>query len=126
MNNSYKIAEQVIGETINNESIVLNFETGIYYHFKGSAALIWTQFENGISVNLIASIFLPSEKLDIKKEIFSFITFLLEDNLIVLSDADPTQKGRSDIVEFKSPEYQKYTDMKDLLELDPIHELYHH
>ena len=124
MSKAFIKSEHVIAETINNETIILNVNNGIYYSLEDTASLIWIELEKGTSSVLLNSLFVETpngrEMIDI------FLEELYSENLIVeYTGKMPGQQGTS-LQAFKKPIWEKYTDMKEFLELDPVHEVYHH
>jgi hypothetical protein len=107
---------KVVSEIFNDEAVIVNLASGAYYSFKGSAITIWQLLGAGYSVEEIIGQFKETESIN------KFIAFLTQENLIAPSDAIVKETIPFD-QQFMLPEYKKYDDMKDLLLLDPIHEV---
>jgi hypothetical protein len=105
-----------VSEIFNDEAVIVNLASGAYYSFKGSAIAIWQLLGAGYSDQEVSEQFKDSESIN------QFIAFLLQENLITTSSVSVKEPITVD-QQFVRPEYKKYDDMKDLLLLDPIHEV---
>jgi hypothetical protein len=125
---------KVIHETIEGETLMVNLDSGNYYSLDNIGAEIWGLIENKIGVNEITDDIArryTGEREEIERALFGLINELLQEALIVESgeaapagEAEPcggkrTEKGSPS---FEAPVLHKYTDMQDLLLLDPIHD----
>jgi hypothetical protein len=116
-------APKVIHEVFETEVVIVNLETGIYYSARGSGIEIWRALERGHSRAAIVGHFAPwpggSEKAD------AFLEQLLREQLVVEKQNGETETAAniSATSEFLPPQLDKFTDMQELLLLDPIHEL---
>ena len=128
---------KIVHETIDGETVILNLDNGNYYSLTGIGAHIWEYIEKGATVNDIIEGMnrdYDGGSEDIESEVDKFLTDLMVENLtapdgaaasdIIRASDDqgesPT-KGKKDA--FTPPMLNKYTDMQDLLLLDPIHEV---
>ncbi|HZR83432.1 MAG TPA: PqqD family protein [Candidatus Binatia bacterium] len=126
-------APSVISEVIDGETIVLNFESGHYYSFNPTASEIWTRVCAGSSVAAAAEQVAQRFAVDpatIASEVAAFVGRLEEERLIcrVAADAVGAPEAAATacdgtLAAFSSPDFEKFTDMEELLLLDPIHEV---
>ncbi|MEM1120161.1 MAG: PqqD family protein [Bacteroidota bacterium] len=124
MTNYWKVAPQVIGETLQEETIILNLETGIYYACQATGSLIWNLLKEGTSIEQTTLHF--ESTADLKVNITHFLQQLQNEELIVkMKDPKVEMPTIAQVVPFVPPILEKHTDMQDFLELDPIHEVYH-
>ena len=130
---------QVVHETIDGETILLNLETGNYYSMDQMGVVIWQLLENEICVNdLIEALKnrFPDQDSEISASIPDFIAELIQEDLLIIHERptagnDSRQSGWNPLDTLEKIEYSvycppvlnKYTDMQDLLQLDPIHEV---
>jgi hypothetical protein len=132
--NFFKInAPQVISETIDGETIIINLESGNYYSLNATGGEIWNRFREGLSTDEIVALFQQRYSLgsrDVEGRLADFTGELLKENLISRLESPPprTVSGGEDLnagvsKEFETPRLQKYDDMQDLLLLDPIHDV---
>ena len=122
---------KVLFEAFEDETVLINLDSGNYYSFSGSGALIWDCMVRGDSVgSVIEDLQERFGGLDgIAPGVEDFVRELVEENLIVEIASEPAKASekvarQSVMLErFERPALQKYTDMQDLLLLDPIHEV---
>lgn len=125
--------QQLVQERIDDETIVINMETGSYYSLKGSAIDIWQQLSTGADVPTVCTMLstrYSGDEAFIAESVEGLVQELIRENLIEVS----SQPGSIDPVEiapdvanplspFMAPEFEVYTDVQDLLLLDPIHDV---
>lgn len=128
---------QVVHETIDGETVILNLDNGNYYSLVGTGAHIWDYVEKGATVkDIIERLYRDYEagREDIESEVNKFLSELMKEDLTTSNGADTfhSLETSNDQVEtaaegkkpnFTAPVLNKYTDMQDLLLLDPIHEV---
>jgi hypothetical protein len=131
---SYCVNEpSVISEVIDGETIVLNFESGHYYSFNPAASEIWLRVCAGgpiaAATEWVARRF-AVDPATIRPEVEDFVRRLEEEQLIrrapddtVPAPATAPEAAGGPVAAFSSPEFEKFTDMEELLLLDPIHEV---
>lgn len=128
---------QVTHQTLDGETIILNLESGIYYSAGSCAALIWEGITQGVAAHEIAAQL--ERRYCGNPETFSaaieaFLGELQQESLIVPQSNGAQAAAWPDHLDalfpvpttaslFELPILQKYTDMQDLLLLDPIHEV---
>ena len=113
----------IIAEILDGEVVILNLEKGIYYSLGGIGTSLWEMVTSGLTIQEIAKSFHPSDTLE--KDLQVFTEQLLEKNLIT-TRTDPTAPiltASEDKLTFAQPVLHVYEDMKELLLLDPIHEV---
>ena len=123
-------APEVIHETIDGEVIIINLGTGNYYSVKGSGASVWTMLhENpGVTVDQLTAAVAPRHATsdDITVAIEQFVADLQREDLVA-TDGEPTTvtpaSNGATAGEWQPPMLEKYTDMQDLVLLDPVHEV---
>jgi Coenzyme PQQ synthesis protein D (PqqD) len=133
---------KVVNETIEGEVVILNLDRGHYYSLTSVGMEVWTMLERRDSVDEIMATLLrqyevPAHHLEqaIAKLIDEFqqeelvvpTTGRPEDPSLGAAEAIPVSAPASTAVAtqkrpFEPPVLRKYTDMEDLLLLDPIHE----
>jgi hypothetical protein len=125
----YKIkSTAVIHELLNDEVILANLDTGVYYSIRGTGVPIWQLLILGKNRDFIAAQFLEKYKTESTLQLGSFVDQLVEEELLVL-ESDDREIGTAPLQEFRwpnsfsAPLLEKYEEMKSLLMLDPIHEV---
>jgi hypothetical protein len=124
---------QVISQIIDGEVVVINLHTGSYYSLTGAAATIWDAVERGENSAQIPgtlSAHFTDCDAGVENIVEIFLNELRGESLIVPAapdDATPTNPaldsapGKGE--KFVRPALKKFTDMQELLLLDPIHEV---
>ena len=114
---------KVIHEVFETEVVVVNLETGVYYSVRGSGIDIWRAIDGGHRVEQIETAFAAPEA---KALITAFVSQLEREQLITgieSSGQPPAEKMISMKQPFAEPILEKFTDMREMLLVDPIHEL---
>ena len=127
-------APTVISETIDGEAIIINLDTGAYYSLRETGAAVWQLLEQGATSQAISAELIQrydSPLPTIEASLQSLLDELVQDQLIVPHDSArtlpqsagsiPTDGHRK--LPFTPPTLEKFTDMADLLLLDPIHDV---
>lgn len=125
----YRIASTaIVHELLGDEVIIANLDSGIYYSIRHSGAIIWQLVIAGYSLEAIEKQF--SEKFPqvdssfIRTELFQFVNSLVQEKLIKFtSETTIVSVDISWTNTFEKPFLSSYGDMRELLLLDPIHEV---
>jgi len=120
---------RVVHETLDEETIIIDFETGTYYSLSGTAHWVWFLLENKLSVTEIINQLIAhyaGEPEEIDAAVRQFIGELAQAGIIVATVAP--QPGIASLPfsrqdRFTPPVLEIHTDIQDLLLLDPIHEV---
>ncbi len=119
---------ELVSEVLDDEVIIIHLQSGTYYSTLASGADIWNALLSGRTVEEIADWLArgaDDERAHIAAEVAQFVSELVAEDLILSTDSDPI--GRPDdlgtAAAFVRPELRKYTDMQELLLVDPIHEV---
>ncbi|BAQ64673.1 PqqD family peptide modification chaperone [Geminocystis sp. NIES-3709] len=131
---SYQVnSSKVVAETIDGEVVIVNLEKGDYYSVVKSGAKIWNAVERELSAEKILAEILAQYDGDtetIARAVTGFIDILKNEGLILVNfDRETVNQNEELITEniekvsFDLPTLEKYTDMEELLLLDPIHEV---
>ena len=122
-------APVVAGEIIDGEAIILHLPRGHYYSSDGSGAFIWAAVELRIPAADIASrlaeafAIAPAEA---EAAVKQFLDDLAGHDLVRPCGAGKTPGDAAALPEggvYAPPRLEIYTDMQDLLLLDPIHDV---
>ena len=125
-------APHVVHDTIENETILFNLKTGNYYSFDSFGVVLWDAIIEAYNIDdFIEKLALKYAKTqsEIKVIIDSFLSELLKEGLIVndekkVDTANNIDKSIIDnlAIKLQTPVLHKYTNMQDMLLLDPIHD----
>ncbi|MFA6055625.1 MAG: PqqD family peptide modification chaperone [Thermodesulfovibrionales bacterium] len=130
-------SSKVIHETIDGETVIVNLDSGNYYSLDKVGADIWECIVKNVPmhriIETIASQY-TGEREEIEKAMYQFVDEMQQENLIAINEShgyvseahigpeDETEQMKERSI-FATPVLHKYSDMQDLLLLDPIHEV---
>lgn len=123
--------DKVAHETIDNEVIIINLDTGTYYNLVNEALDIWQGLEAGATVDQIAEALCGaySIAMDTSREaVDGFLESLLAEEILAPADAGAPPSVAFQLADrtgrtFTPPVLTTHTNMSDLLMLDPIHDV---
>ena len=122
----------VLHEVIDGEAVLINLVSGNYYSIDRIGADIWRYIEMGTSVEQLMDIVArkyDASRATIETAVNNLLADLLEQSLIIEAECQPqsiTQlavEKRQEKLPFEAPALYIYTDMAELLLLDPIHDV---
>lgn len=130
MSQIFRIASsQISSEIVDGEIMIINLKNGNYFNLNGSCLEIWTQLQEGVSqerlLSLLSQRYLAEESL-LKSELERLLAELQKEELVTVTTGDDSAKHSEDIkskLPFVSPVLCKFSDMQELLLLDPIHDV---
>ena len=123
----------IVHEAIEGEVVIINLENGNYYSLDGIGASIWDSIGKGESVGEIVGLLdfrYQADDTPIEQSVEQFLAELEQDDLVApdepgsnsIDPSSKTQDGNEKLT-FEAPVLNRYTDMQDLLLLDPIHDV---
>ena len=113
----------VIDEIIDDEVVVVDLQRGIYFSIRGSGTAIWDLLVDSATVEE-ATLHVGAEG-EAASLVAEFVAALEQESLLreVLTQ-DPTPSSRPALdAPFEPPLFERFTDMEDLLLLDPVHDV---
>lgn len=128
----------VTHETIDGEAVIINLDSGNYYSLVEVGSFIWGLVEKGASASEVQNSVLQTYQgnaQDIDRGVQELLAQLQQENLIVALDGaveafDLTKLDQElpfnnshEKPLFNPPLLHKYSDMQELLLLDPIHDV---
>lgn len=120
---------QVINETIDGEAIMINLATGAYYSLDRVGGDVWTVLEHGATVDDVVTALqgrYEGSAAEMTSGVRSLVDQLVAEELIVAAEAGstlPIVEAQDEKQPFSPPRLDKFTDMQDLILLDPVHEV---
>ena len=125
----------VTHETIDGEAVIINLDSGNYYSLVDVGSFVWGLIEKGASQSDVRNVVLQSYQgndSDVDRGVEELLAQLQQENLIVPVDGTgtldlaqlelPSNNGHEK-PSFNPPLLHKYSDMQELLLLDPIHDV---
>ncbi|MFM6133918.1 MAG: PqqD family protein [Cuspidothrix sp.] len=127
---------KVVHEMIEGEVVIVNLEGGDYYSLVTVGADIWEKLARGLSRGEILAEMVnsyDSSSETITTAVNNLIAELERENLIRIDSTDGDNQTSTtnhnsltqatEKLKFEPPTLNKYTDMEELLALDPIHDV---
>jgi Coenzyme PQQ synthesis protein D (PqqD) len=121
---------QVIHETIDREVVIINLESGNYYSLRGTGARVWAGVAGLAGTGEIAADLARAYEgvPDAGASVADFLADLEAEGLIAPvpdgSHIHPTWSPEGPAEDpFQAPVLERFTDMQDLILLDPVHEV---
>jgi hypothetical protein len=123
-----------VAETLDGEATIVDLDSGTYYALNESGSFIWDALIAGTDtedlVDRLASTY-EIASTEAADAVDQLIAGLREQNLVVPSDeafagessANGASANSNGSRRYIAPELSTYTDMQELLLLDPIHEV---
>jgi hypothetical protein len=123
----------VVAEIIDGEAVIMNLKSGNYFSTEGIGSVVWQWIEDGSTYGqMLASLAarFTADGEDVKKALAPFLNDLVTHELVreeaveeVDNAAAPSSSLLDNLRGFSVPVLNVYADMKDLLLLDPIHDV---
>jgi hypothetical protein len=131
MHQTYRVLKpEVVADVIEGEAVMMNLKTGQYFNSEGTGSECWDALAAGLSVaqlvDQLAETY-AADRATIESAVAGFVQDLVSHKLIAPSDAPPptiaVKPPSSACAPFHAPVLNIYSDMQDLLLLDPIHDV---
>ena len=131
----FGLAPHVVTEQYENEALAINLDSGTYYSMTGASSMLWAMVRNNETANAIVQAFNPGTAVAVDAHATAVDEFLLRlagERLIIPIEptdsqasltAAPTGAAKSTDNTAPSFALEIFTDMQDLLLLDPIHDV---
>ena len=123
------VGDEVAAKVIDGEAIIINLVNGSYYSMVDAGAEVWSLIERGCSLDEIVESVAASYEVDeetARADVASLSSDLLEEGLVSLASETeagsvhkPAATHSGERSPYEAPKLVKYTDMADLLALDP-------
>ena len=127
--------EEIVSEEIDGEVIIVNLRNGNYYSLSQSATVIWAGIQEHATVERLQEHLqrrYTGETGSMGRDLAELIQALEAEQLITLRsaseapaavEASPANAAAAGEKEaYRPPLFERFTDMGDLLLLDPVHE----
>jgi hypothetical protein len=121
--------DDIVAKVMDGEAVIINLSNGIYYSSDQVGAAMWELIEQQYSLDEVAEAI--AARYDVPRALAQddavrLAGELLQHELVVVAAEEPQEPSRSalasagaDRLPYRSPQLQVYTDMEDLLALDP-------
>lgn len=136
MNSRFQVnAPNVAAEIMSDEVMIVNLELGHYYSLRSTGAEVWGLVEQGFTPAEITRLLearYQGDPAQMKQAVVSFLEELKSEQIIIPRTSAPgntpapASNGKTSVgaaTVFAPPALEKYTDMQELLQVDPIHDV---
>jgi uncharacterized protein YgiM (DUF1202 family) len=124
---------EVVGSVVDGEVVAINLDTGDYYNISGAGTDVWVAVDQIASTQEVATRLANRFGVsvdEIADAVAGFIEELCSEGLIRAADPGATggEPSMGDLpsdgnTAFSPPVLEKFTDMEDLLLVDPVHDV---
>lgn len=108
----------VLDEVFDGEAVLVNLATGRYFALSRSATSVWSTIAAGTDWATLQDAAPASEP-----ELLAFTHALVREQLLILDGELPALPTELPEPSPTAPTFEVFTDMEDLLKLDPIHDI---
>jgi hypothetical protein len=131
MHQTYRLmTPEVVSDVIEGEAVIMNLKTGRYFNSEGTGSECWEALASGLAVAQIVDQLAAkyaADRTTIASAVEKFVEELVSQQLIARIDTPPPAVAApapdSPLAPFHAPVLNVYSDMQDLLLLDPIHDV---
>jgi hypothetical protein len=129
-----------VDETIDGEALIMDMLKGNYFSCLGASAIAWDALKQGVSVDETAEALAGAYGLaatDVAPDVDRFARRLVDEEMLVEVEtvtvapaeaasgavAAATSGGRSPLGDYRALTYERFSDLADLILLDPVHDV---
>lgn len=120
----------VVSDIVDDEVVIVNLDSGAYYSTEKAGLAIWQHLSEGQTIEGIIqslSTRYAGANEEFSKSVYDLVKTLQDEALIVSgtgeSSALPNGTAQAEKQPFEGVTLQKFSDMEELLLLDPVHEV---
>jgi hypothetical protein len=120
------INNRIVADDFDDEMVLIDVQKGLYFSMRGSAKEVWKAFKEPQSQAALLAAFADQYSAEQVDEIKLAIDKMAEHELLVSSA--PPKKDAAAVyalsgVPFVAPSVDVFTDMAELIAIDPVHEV---
>jgi hypothetical protein len=123
-------ARGIVREAFEDEVIIINLDSGTYYSLNGTGVAVWTILEGGASLHEVVATMAAgydAETTTIESDVRALVERLLAEQLLCQEHARPSGPtivpAEGEKRPYAPPQLSTFTDMQELLRLDPVHDV---
>lgn len=122
---SYQLSKRVAADLFEEEYIIANLDTGLYYSLQGSGIYLLKNLPFNDPTKVIECLgeTFPDKKEFFIQEMNKVWSDCLAEGIVVESTESQDEANIEVPAEYEATIFSRYEDMQDLLALDPIHEV---
>jgi hypothetical protein len=119
--------EEVIAKVMDGEAVIINLANGMYYSLDNVGGLVWALIEDGCRMDEIAGVLAARYEVaaaQAELDVLQLAAHLLREDLVEIdagSERPPAgaPESQSQKLPYEAPQLHAFSDMEDLLALDP-------
>lgn len=119
-------SSRIVAEVIDGEAIILDLRNGVYYGTDGLGAVAWSAAVDGWTAQEIADAAAASYPSvpTARDDVLALLDALVGADLLAPSAADQPVSTQSIVwpARYAKPELERHDNLKDMMELDPLHD----
>lgn len=114
----------VIAELLEGEIVAIDLDAGNYFSLRGQAAVMFNTLASGASPQAIVAAATGGDAPSLQRHLADFVDRCLADNLLRLRNSNGAVVTPPSLPPWSADtlHYELFTDMQNLLGLDPVHE----
>src|ERR1700746_2628178 len=120
-------SSSVVYEKFDEEAVLINVETGVYFSLRGSAPRIWALLQSPSTLDGIV-LQMGATESGAREAIEAFLGELVAQSCVLTRQVEeieivgsPAPAGAADA--FEPPILQAFSDLQELIVVDPVHEV---
>ena len=117
---------KIVHDNIADEVLVIHSDTGAYHTMTGLAARIWNGLEGGMAESEVVDQITAQLGIDRDQaatDVADFLSRLSAQDLVIESKSETSGSVDCEKIRYDPPRIESYTDMQDLILVDPIHDV---
>lgn len=120
--------DDLISETLADETLVIDTATGVFFSLRGVASAAWWMLDGMATVSELRAAVIDryGTRISVDDDLGQFVLALEADGLVTEASGPRTEPLRAPEdwpEQYTAPVVKKYDDMADLLLVDPIHDV---
>lgn len=116
----------VVWEVVEGEVLLIDLFKGVYYSLQGGTSQLASDLLHGLteqeSVDRWQARFPNSDRAQASARAASLVQYLTEQSLILPREGESEPAPDHELARHDFPEVEQYEDMKEIFEMDPIHD----
>jgi hypothetical protein len=119
---SFKLnSPSVIFDSVDDEVLIINLKVGHYFRLREDSSALWTLILGGNTLKeILEFLSIPESQ---REEILKFVQELVSLDLIIETEKTQSPQMNAQSLDCRNLMIEKFTDLEDILGLDPIHEV---
>lgn len=119
MSESLIINNQIAAELFGDEMVLIDIHSGRYFSLRGAAVDIWRLLGEPRSRATLHEAFVSPDH----RELDAALAQMLEEGLLLAAAGQVSSESHETRHEYRPPQVEVYTDLAELIALDPVHEV---